>query len=105
MVRDATKEDLEEFRQKGILQEVNRTVLHPLGFALSFEIADSGEVTTKLLKVDDPEGWHFDWNSFDLKEVAAKYYAFDQATREVHRLREASLGFGVQPIGLNPRKK
>lgn len=34
--------DLKEFVDGGYLQEVNRTVLHPLGLALAVDIADDG---------------------------------------------------------------
>ena len=54
--------DIEEFREKGFLQEVNRKFFHPLGLAL--EVIVNDETGEELLGgvwdySDDPEGMIF----------------------------------------------
>ena len=55
--------DIEEFQEKGYLQEVNRRFLHPLGLALEV-IIDEADGSVKLGGIwdsrDDPEGIVFD---------------------------------------------
>lgn len=47
--------DVEEFRELGYLQEVNRRVLHPLGLALSVNPGLSREDVAKILRQADFE--------------------------------------------------
>jgi hypothetical protein len=52
------KMSLKEFRDLGLVQEINRCVLHPMGLAMVFNIDDSGEVAFEGINDhrDDPEG-------------------------------------------------
>lgn len=56
------KLSVEEFKEQGYLQELNRRFLHPLGLALEVLIDKSGEL--QLNKIWDcrehPEGIYFD---------------------------------------------
>ena len=54
--------DIKEFREKGILQEINRRLLHPLGLAMFVKLDDQTgkEELGGILVTDDPEGWVFD---------------------------------------------
>ena len=60
-MKEAKKMDIKEFRELGVLQEVNRQFLHPLGLALEVEINE--DETERLGGVwdyrDDPEGMVF----------------------------------------------
>ena len=62
MSDEIKKMNINEFRTKGYLQELNRAFLHPLGLALEISIDDNG--TEKISGIqdhrDDPEGVIFD---------------------------------------------
>lgn len=79
---------IDELRDTGLLQEVNRQWFHPLGLALSVVI---GSETTKLEIIDgeDPEGFIFGEGVME-PEKAARFEAF---RRERHAPRLAALGF------------
>lgn len=74
----------------GVVQEVNRLLLHSMGLALE----RSPDGTLRILTDPDPEGWQFD--GFDLRPGAE---AFAARQAEWHPRREAALGFVVQPVG------
>ncbi len=52
------KMTLKEFRELGLLQEINRNMLHPRGLALSLAYDDSGDLSFDAILDfrDDPEG-------------------------------------------------
>lgn len=93
-----------EFRELGLLQEVNRRVLHPLGLALEIVIAEDG--STRFGEVwdyrHDPEGIMFAVDEDDNLDCVVDFK--DRAVRvalEWERRRDARiarLGFMVQPI-------
>ena len=62
MIEEIKRMDLNEFKSKGFLQEVNRLFFHPLGLALEVFVDEDGNVTS-LGGVwdfrDDPEGMFF----------------------------------------------
>ena len=95
--------DLEEFRNKGFLQEVNRQFFHPLGLALEI-IIDTD--TNKVLTLggiwdyrDDPEGMLYENDKLDPEKI-----------KNIKELKESKLvtrmnlkdytvnGMGVQEI-------
>lgn len=89
--------------QSGLLFEINRRVLHPLGLAL--EIQQDDEDSDKIGfgglwdYRNDPEGLYFDAESFD--SGAARLGAFlghDVPTR--FEQRERTLGFVIQVAGV-----
>jgi len=87
--------DIEEFRERGYLQEVNRRFFHPLGLALEMTPATADE-PARLSGVwdyrDDPEGVYFaDGVS------AAKADAIDQELIARIPARLARLGYTIQP--------
>jgi len=52
---------IKEFREKGYLQELNRTFLHPLGLALTVQIENGEETFSQIWDSrDDPEGIYYD---------------------------------------------
>lgn len=92
--------DIKEFRSLGLLREVNRQFLHPIGLALAVERdGDGNESLFGILDArDDPEGFVF-WGLQD-----------DSGSRYVDRLRDKNRKsrhklFGqeeiVQPLGVD----
>lgn len=103
--------DINELRELGVIQEINRQFLHPLGLAIEVEIADDG--SAKLGRIwdsrDDPEGIIFgtieDENAGGGPGGAAvwdrrreKAARFDEFKRTALTTRRASLGYEVQPL-------
>lgn len=80
----------------GILFEVNRQVLHPLGLQLDIEVDEEGRVTSLELldNRDSPEPIFFNADQFE--EGRAKYekYMQDQGKRNVQKRRQ--LGMVIQ---------
>lgn len=88
---------LEEIRDSGILQEINRLLLHPRGLAMFVVLdAEDGERRLGIYADDDPEGWTFVWGEGDGESGAvAKAESFDALLKPD---REVALGFVVQPL-------
>ncbi len=86
---------IQEFRDFGFLQEVNRQFFHPLGLALEVIVDEQGNVT-QLGGVwdyrDDPEGIVFE--EVDL-EKAARILELQKQKAET---RQAKLGYVIQPL-------
>lgn len=76
--------NIKEFRDFGVLQELNRCFLHPLGLALSISVDDTGE--WKLYGIwdyrIDPEGIVF-------AEVDIKSEDFQRRAKSIALLRES----------------
>ncbi len=90
----ARRLDLEELRSFGYLQEVNRLFLHPLGLALSVTYQEGSEPKLEVLDArDEPDGMIFGAPD---PEKAARVGA---EIRKRHEVRQALLGFVVEPIG------
>lgn len=87
---------IKEFRERGLLQELNRQFLHPLGLALEVWLLPNGEEMFGQVwdSRDDPEGIVF---GPDTMEVAkAKLILEEQIRRSAHR--ENALGYNIQPL-------
>ena len=94
----------------GLLFEINRRILHPLGLALAVEVPDegtplSGELSSLISVLDvreDPEGFCFSDES--CLQGKAKLEAFLEEQQFQKRLmaRRASLGYVVQSIPPEP---
>jgi hypothetical protein len=87
---------VKEFCDLGLLQEVNRQVLHPLGVALSvFVDEDGNESFSDIWDCrDDPEGI-----AFGDQNLEPKAFKVDQEMRARYGKRMDRLGFMVQPAG------
>lgn len=88
---------LEELRNSGYLQEVNRQFFHPLGLALGLEADANGTILRAFVidNRDDPEGMYFD--SLTAEEVdRGRRIAADRELR-LHA-RWSALGYIVQPL-------
>jgi hypothetical protein len=89
-----------EFRELGLLQEVNRLFLHPMGLALECVIEDDG--TEHFGQVwdsrDDPEGFVFAEAAYENKKQKVDVVnALFEAKRKV---REAKFGWHIQPLDI-----
>lgn len=88
--------DVKEFREMGLLVELNRTFLHPLGLALEVVVDDDG--TEKLGGIwdyrDDPEGIVYG-NPLPVDKVNKAR----EFIKQKHRQRAKVLGFVYQEVG------
>ena len=94
--------DLDEFRDLGYLQEVNRQFFHPLGLALVWNEDDDGTITLSGVwdDRDDPEGWYMETSKRDERGAEeARKAAFIAAEREKRvEARMRAFGWVVQPV-------
>lgn len=99
--------DLSEFIDLGLLQEINRRLLHPMGFALSVMKRDlGGPQKWEFCEVwdcrEDPEGLTYAPSVLDNDEAREKKAMVDSLLKSKQAVRRARLGFVVQPIPLDP---
>ncbi len=91
--------DWEVARGLGVLQEINRLLLHPRGLALQIDVQEDGE--TAVCKIwdsrEDPEGIHYE--EVDLVTGASQ---FQQILDNKSEDRMAALGYIVQPTRGSP---
>lgn len=88
---------VKEFREMGLLQELNRRFLHPLGLAMEVIVdGDTGEERIERFwdARDDPEGWNFGPGLIDAEKARN---IFDEEARRLDH-RERTLGYGIQPL-------
>lgn len=91
---------IDEFVSLGLLQEVNRQLLHPMGVALSVILEDDGSMRWGEI-VDyrtDPEGMAFA-DLLATPEAEDKFISVARMFEAKRAVRQATLGFHVQPIG------
>lgn len=96
-------EDSAKFlHESGLLGEINRMVLHPLGYALTLVKYDDGRVEFEgLRKTNDPAGYYFD----DLSDVADKLTKYFPDIHERMRCRLRQYGFITQPLPITPESE
>lgn len=86
--------DIKEFRESGLLAELNRTFLHPLGLALEVSVENDG--TEKLGGIwdyrDDPEGMLYSKEHFPTEKIKKA----QEFIKQKHELRMKVLGFVYQ---------
>ena len=89
------KMSITEFRELGLLQEINRQILHPMGLALSAKYVNDKEIIDCLIDArEDPEGM-----CFDNEDISLNYYTnFYKLFNEKRKKRIKFLGYHVQPI-------
>lgn len=91
---------LNEFRESGLLQELNRQFLHPLGLAMAVAVDDEGNVT-HIVGIqdhrDDPEGTIYAQLGYDAQRKAERFEVFSSRR---HAARNAALGYVIQPLEL-----
>lgn len=88
--------DLNEFRDKGFLQEVNRKFFHPLGLALAITIDNKTGSVLNLAGVhdhrDDPEGIYYSEGVIDQQKIDNVKSLFESK----RKTREKILGGIIQ---------
>lgn len=88
--------DIKEFREMGLLAEINRAFLHPLGLALEVAIEDDG--TEKLGGIwdcrNDPEGVRYSSAYFPTEKIESA----QKFMKAKHEERKSTLGFVFQDI-------
>lgn len=91
-----------EFWEKGLLHEINRQFLHPMGLALEVTMDDQDHVYLGRVRDmrKDPEGYLFDQKCLDPQKVRRVKRMFE-AKRKV---REAKFGWHVQPCPTERKK-
>lgn len=95
---DFKRMDLTEFRDLGLVQEINRLLLHPAGMALSVILEEDGTVSgfgPVWDYRDDPEGMAY---AEDDPPTAQKARALADLTAAKRDTRLRRLGFQIQPV-------
>lgn len=95
---------INEFADLGLLQEINRQILHPLGLALEVVdriIGKESYITRIIDNRDDPEGMIFGCSSTELGVKAQRVVKLAEERREV---RTRALGYFVQPADGGPNE-
>ncbi len=92
---------VKEFRNLGLLMEVNRLFLHPLGLALEFSAEENGDMRISGIQDyrDDPEGMAFaddQWFPDDI--VRAEYVEAMRQQKLPARQKLFNNEDGIQPI-------
>ncbi len=90
---------VEEFRSLGLLQELNRQFLHPLGLALSIRIdKETGKEYLDSIwdYRNDPEGVLYDVSVIDA-EFTARAKIVEKIQRKKAKKRLKLLGYVIQP--------
>jgi hypothetical protein len=86
--------NIKEFREMGLLAELNRAFLHPLGLALEIVVDDDG--TERLGGIwdyrDDPEGMLYSQEHFPTEKIKIA----QEYIKEKHEQRMKNLGFIYQ---------
>ena len=86
---------LNEVRDLGILREINRQLLHPMGIAMFVDMDATGSVFAGFYDYrDDPEGMVYTESS---PEKAETFQSLFEEKREV---REKTFGWHVQPSNM-----
>lgn len=86
----------------GLLFEINRTILHPMGLAIAVTLDESDAGTESAeeapIKIwdcrDDPEGIYFEDTTFD--EGQTKFYKTNKEALTRYTTRRRCLGYVVQ---------
>jgi hypothetical protein len=84
--------DIKQFTELGLLHELNRQFLHPVGLALRIRIEDDGTYVLDGItdSTDDPVGIVFGKLNYDKIEAVKKFQA------ERHKARLETTGFIIQ---------
>lgn len=87
---------VKEFRELGLLQEINRQFLHPMGLALEVVVEDDGSESFGLVwdYRDDPKGMEF----ADGMLNHGKTMTVKEMYESKREYREKNLGYHIQPV-------
>ena len=97
MIKEMT---LKKFVELGLLQEVNRQMLHPMGLALGIIQHENGDVEFDCVwdYSDDPEGMIFSDEVVNGGEFESKAQSAKEMFEAKRNTREKNLGFHIQPV-------
>lgn len=101
-MEEPTRIDIKEFRELGLVAEINRRILHPLGLALEVQVDD--ETGAESLGGvwdfrDDPEGIYYDDGDAEyIAGIAVKAARVERIWAEREPARVEALGYMVQPV-------
>lgn len=86
--------NIKEFREIGLLQEINRLFLHPLGLALSVEVDENGNEELRDIwdYRNDPEGIIFGENVITPKKIQD----VKEFMQKQHKKRKETTGYVIQ---------
>lgn len=88
--------------ESGLVFEINRRVLHPVGLSLLVDLDSNNKrklIISSLIETDDPEGFVFDQENFDLG--TEKYEKFlEKRGQERITSRRNKFGFIEQNKGV-----
>lgn len=93
-----TRMDLNEFVHLGLLQEINRQLLHPMGLALEVICEENGDVISfggVWDYRDDPEGMRY---AAFTEESVRKFNTVKEMFESKKDKREKALGYHIQPV-------
>lgn len=92
--------DIKEFRDLGLLQEINRKFLHPMGLALAVEIDDNHNHTLAGIidYREDPKGVIYEKKALENKDSIEKMENVEQLFYSKLKTRLKNLGFFIQPV-------
>ena len=89
-------------RESGLLVDINRRILHPLGLALSITATQNDDGSVEYGDEfglqdcrNDPEGMVYDRGSIRKAEEKLAEYGVEA----IHQARLRALGYVVQPVG------
>lgn len=94
--------DIKEFRELGLVAEINRRFLHPLGMALEVQVDDDTGAESLGGVWDyreDAEGIYYDGDAEYMADIAAKAQRTEQVWADREPARVKALGYMVQPVG------
>lgn len=94
---------LQRLLDEGLLFQINREVLHPMGLALMVLINEHKVVGLKLVSTPDPAGMIFDEHSFNQGESKLEAYKGEWEYRIAERKKK--YGFAFQFSGMFPQKR
>lgn len=97
--------DFKFLADSGLLFEINRSILHLFGLALTLKQDENGVITLGELKDcrSQPETLLFDQATYTIGNDKLKAFMMEFGNRQLER-REAALGFGCQWNGKVRRK-
>lgn len=97
MKYDGPTISVKEFRELGLVQEINRRFLHVLGLAMEVTIDDeTGEEAIFRFwdNREDPEGWNYVDGLIDTEKAKAIQAQFEERAQ----VRLSALGYVTQPL-------
>lgn len=92
--------DVNELKDNGVLLEINRAILHPLGYDMSV-LDDNGVSRLTITKTDDPDGVHYRFEDIPAEVVGAitsRSIQFQELAKKKHANRKKQCGYVVQPL-------